>query len=72
MAQVTLNNSETISRLKTDSQFRKDFLANTSKLLTQSGHPIDEDTLGKALEKQLGPSGLSSTAASTAIIITVF
>jgi hypothetical protein len=74
MAQVTVNNLDTIDRLKNDSAFRKSFLENTEKFMGSNNFRIDAGTLDKAIEKQLeGINKLpAGSAARTAVLITIF
>ena len=73
MAQINITDQGTINRLQTDPAFRADFLANTEKMMTQLGHPVNQQTLGAVLDSQLGPVGNpQAMVAGTNVNINIF
>jgi hypothetical protein len=74
MTQVHVRNPEIIEKLKNDAAFRKEFLANTKKMMDGVGYHVDQKTLEGALEHQLKGHGRAGAqaAAGTNILINIF
>jgi 1,2-phenylacetyl-CoA epoxidase catalytic subunit len=73
MAQISVTNADIVNQIKNDAAFRQQFVANTSKTLTDMGYNVNEHTINGIVNKQLAALNHPNLpqSMSTAVIITV-